>query len=119
MEWGTRRKSVNVLWAILGVALVIIVSVKIARRPPTSVGGPLKILTPPFTADKAELIQELRDRKFQVLDTQLNAYQKGFEENVLEEGNLAIAFDAFSFTDAALSSTLDEWVKSESASYPA
>ena len=64
-----RRKSITILWAILGVALALIVVVRIANRPPTSVRGPLKILTPPFTADKAELIRELRDRKFQVLDT--------------------------------------------------
>jgi tetratricopeptide (TPR) repeat protein len=119
MEWGTRRKSVNVLWAILGVALVIIVSVKIARRPPTSVRGPLKILTPPFTANKAELIQELRDRKFQVLDAQLNSYQKDFETNVLAEDNLTLAFDAFKFTDPSLGPILDEWVKNEPESCPA
>jgi tetratricopeptide (TPR) repeat protein len=114
-----RRKSITILWGILGAALVLIVVVRIANRPPTSVRGPLKILTPPFTADKAELIQELRDRKFQVLDTQLNSYQKGFEENVLEELNLQIAFDAFSFTDPALRPLLDEWVKNEPNSYPA
>ena len=90
-----------------------------AKRPADSVRGPLKILTPPFTADKSEIIQELRDRKFQALDNQLNSYQKGFEQNVLEEGNLAIAFEAFSFSDTSLSSIQDEWVKSEPDSYPA
>lgn len=119
MGAGIKRKSITVLWGILGVALLLIVVARIANRPPTSVRGPLKILTPPFTADKAELIQELRDRKFQVLDTKLNSYQKAFEGNVLEEGNLEIAFDAFNFTDPALSPILDEWVKSEPASYPA
>ena len=38
---------------------------------------------------------------------------------MLEEGNLAIAFEAFSFSDTSLSSILDEWVKSEPDSYPA
>jgi tetratricopeptide (TPR) repeat protein len=114
-----RRKSITILWGILALAAVLLVVVKIENRPPTSVRGPLKILTPPFTANKAELIQELRDRKFQQLDTQLNSYQKAFEGNVLEEGNLAIAFDTFSFTDPALTPILEEWVKNEPSSYPA
>jgi tetratricopeptide (TPR) repeat protein len=114
-----RRKSITILWGILGVAAVLLVVVKIVNRPPTSVRGPLKILTPPFTANKAELIQELRDRKFQQLDTQLNSYQKAFEENVLEEGNLAIAFDTFGFTDPALTRILEEWVEKEPGSFPA
>ena len=119
MAEGTRRKSINVLWGILGVAVLVIVGVKIARRPPTSVRGPLKILTPPFTANKSEIIQELRDRKFQVLDAQLNSYQKNFETNVLAEDNLTLAFDSFRFTDPSLGPILDEWVKNESESYPA
>ena len=116
---NVRRKSITILWGILGLAALLLVVAKIENRPPTSVRGPLKILTPPFTANKAELIQELRDRKFQQLDTQLNSYQKAFEENVLEEGNLVIAFDTFGFTDPALTPILEEWVKNEPSSYPA
>jgi tetratricopeptide (TPR) repeat protein len=119
MAAATRRKSVTVLWAILGVAVLLLFAVKIANRPPSSVRGPLKILTPPFTANKSELIEELRARKFQVLDTQLNSYQQTFEKNALEEGNLSIAFDAFGSTDSSLGPILDEWVKGEPASYPA
>jgi tetratricopeptide (TPR) repeat protein len=113
------RKRTTLLWKLLGATIVSLIALQIANRPVTSARGPLKVLTPPFTADKAELIQELRDRKFQALDTQLNSYQKGFEQNVLEEGNLSLAFDAFSFTDATLGPVLDEWVKSEPDSYPA
>jgi tetratricopeptide (TPR) repeat protein len=114
-----RRKRTTILWELLAGTVVSMILFHIAMRPAISVRSPLKILTPPFTADKSEIIQELRDRKFQALDAQLNSYQKGFEENVLEEGNLSIAFDAFSFTDTSLSPILDEWVKSEPASYPA
>lgn len=113
------RKRTTLLWKLLGATIVSLIALQIANRPVTSARGPLKVLTPPFTADKAELIQELRDRKFQALDTQLNSYQKGFEQNVLEEGNLSLAFDAFGFTDATLGPVLDEWVKSEPDSYPA
>jgi tetratricopeptide (TPR) repeat protein len=119
MAAGIRRTSANILWIILGLALVFVVVAKISNRPPTSVRGSLKVLTPPFTANKGELIQELRDRKFQVLDTKLNSYQKAFEQNVLEEGNLSLAFEAFTFTDPALRSPLDDWIKNEPNSYPA
>jgi tetratricopeptide (TPR) repeat protein len=119
MAGSTRRKSITALWGILSVAAILLIVGRFANRPPTSVRGPLKILTPPFTANKVEIIQELRDRKFEALDTQLNSYQKAFEENVLEELNLAIAFDSFSFTDPAISPLLDEWVKTEPNSYPA
>jgi tetratricopeptide (TPR) repeat protein len=119
MAASARRKSLTVLWGILGVAAVLLVVARISNRPPTSIRGPLKILTPPFTANKVEIIQELRDRKFQDLDTQLNSYQKAFEGDVLQELNLAIAFDSFSFTDPAISPLLDEWVKNDPNSYPA
>ena len=114
-----RRKRINYLWELLGATVVTLLLLHNANRPATSVRGPLKILTPPFTADKSEIIQELRDRNFQALDIKLNSYQRDFEDNVLEEGNLAIAFDAFAFTDASLSAILDQWVKSEPNSYPA
>lgn len=114
-----RRKRINYLWELLGATVVTLLLLHNANRPATSVRGPLKILTPPFTADKSEIIQELRDRNFQALDIKLNSYQKDFEDNVLEEGNLAIAFDAFAFTDASLSAILDQWVQSEPNSYPA
>src|SRR5579862_2067784 len=118
-ESQPRRKRTTLLWKILGATVASLIVLQIVNRPVTSVRGPLKVLTPPFTADKSAIIQELRDRKFQALDAQLNSYQKGFEENALEEGNLALAFDAFSFTDTSLSSILNEWVKSEPDSYPA
>jgi len=119
MAAGIRRKSANILWIVLGLALVFVVVAKISNRQPTSVRGSLKVLTPPFTANKGELIRDLRDRKFQVLDTKLNSYQKAFEQNVLEEGNLSLAFEAFTFTDPALRSPLDDWIKNEPNSYPA
>jgi len=119
MAAGIRRKSANILWIVLGLVLVFVVVAKISNRPPTSVRGSLKVLTPPFTANKGELIQELRDRKFQVLDTKLNSYQKAFEQNALDEANLSLAFEAFTFTDPELSAPLDDWVKSEPNSYPA
>jgi tetratricopeptide (TPR) repeat protein len=118
-ESSKRRKRTALLWKMMGVTVISLIALQIANRPPTSDRGPLNFLTPPFTADKATLIQELRDRRFQALDAQLNSYQKGFEENVLEEGNLSIAFDAFSFTDTALGPLLEQWVKSEPDSYPA
>lgn len=114
-----RRARITMLWKMLAATAFSLIALRAAQRPPSSVRGPLIVLTPPFTANKAELIQELRDRKFEVLDTQLNSYQKQFEENALEEGNLSIAFDAFSFTDPSLSAVLDEWVKNEPESYPA
>jgi tetratricopeptide (TPR) repeat protein len=119
MPEGTRRKTTTTLWIVLGIALVLLLVVRIGKRPVTSVRGPLKVLTPPFTANKSEIIRELSDRKFQALDTQLNSYQKAFEENVLEEGNVSIAFEAFTFTDPALGPILDDWVKSSPNSYSA
>ena len=110
MEAPIGRKSANILSTIVGVALVSLVVVLIVSRSPT---------TPPFTANKGQLIRELRDRKFQTLDTQPNSCQKGFEENVSEEGNLSIAFETFTITDPAFHALLDDWVKGDPKSYPA
>ena len=88
-------------------------SAQVTTRPP------LKVLTPPFTANKGELLQKLRDRKFQDLDAQLNSYQTRFEKDALAEGNLAVAFEAFCSPDPALSPILDEWVAKDPNSYSA
>ena len=119
MATSTSRKVTNIIWGVLALWIVLLIIGRIRNRPPTSVRGPLKILTPPFTANKAELIQDLRDRKFQALDAKLNSYQQSFEANILEEANLAVAFDAFAFADPALGPILDDWVKLEPMSYPA
>jgi tetratricopeptide (TPR) repeat protein len=119
MGAGTSRRGINVLWGMLGMAAVFMGVRGIANRPPTSVRVPLKILTPPFTANRGEILEDLRARKFQVLDAQLNSYEKAFEENVLEEDNLALAFDTFKFSDPTVLPILDEWVKSDPNSYPA
>lgn len=63
---------------------------------PTSVRNPLKILATPFTADKLEILQMLRARKFQDLDERLKSYQQAFEKDPLAEPNVVLAFDAFS-----------------------
>jgi len=37
-----RRKSITILWGMLGLAALLLVVAKIENRPPTSVRGPLK-----------------------------------------------------------------------------
>ena len=61
MATSTSRKVTNIIWGVLALWIVLLIIGRIRNRPPTSVRGPLKILTPLFTANKAELIQDLRD----------------------------------------------------------
>jgi hypothetical protein len=77
-------------------ALAFLLIVAASSSAQVTTRHPLKLPIPPFTANKGELLQKLRDRRFQELDAQLDSYQTRFEQDALAEGNLATAFEAFS-----------------------
>jgi tetratricopeptide (TPR) repeat protein len=119
MTTCTKRKRINFLWIVSTEALAFLLVVAASSSAQVTTRRPLKVLTPPFTANKGELLQKLRDRNFQDLDAKLNSYQTRFEEYALAEGNLAVAFEAFCSPDPALGPILDEWVAKAPNSYPA
>jgi tetratricopeptide (TPR) repeat protein len=91
MKTSTKRTRVNTLWVVLSLAIVFPVVIDDPSSAQTTKRRPLKVLTPPFTANKGELLQELRDRKFQALDTQLSSYGNlqeaiRYYDQALEEG---------------------------------
>ena len=114
MTTFTKRKKINFSWIVSG-ALTFLLVVAASGFAHVTTRRPL----PPFTANKGELLQKLRDRKFQDLDGQLNSYQVAFEKDAFTEGNLAVAFEAFCSPDPALGPLLDEWVAKNPNSYPA
>lgn len=118
MTTCTKRKKINFLWIASTEALAFLLVVAASSSAQITT-RPLKVLMPPFTANKGELLQKLRDRKFQDLDAQLNSYQVAFEKDAFTEGNLAVAFEAFCSPDPALGPLLDEWVAKNPNSYPA
>jgi tetratricopeptide (TPR) repeat protein len=115
MTTFTKRKKTKFLWIASGEALIFLLGVAAIGFAHVTTHRPL----PPFTANKGELLQKLRDRKFQDLDEQLNSYQVAFEKDAFTEGNLAVAFEAFCSSDPALGPLLDEWVTKNPNSYPA
>ena len=119
MTTRAKRKRVNFLWIVSNAALAFLLVVAGSSSAQVATRHPLKVGIPPFTANKGELLQKLRDRRFQDLDAQLNSYQTRFEQEALAEGNLAVAFEAFCSPDPALGPILDEWVAKEPNSYPA
>ena len=117
MTTCAKRKRINFLWMVSIEALAFVLVVAASSSAQVTTRRPLKL--PPFTANKGELLQKLRERKFQDLDALLISYQAGFEQNPLAEGNLANAFEAFSSLDPALGPNLDEWVAKDPNSYSA
>lgn len=80
---------------------------------------PVKVVTPPFTADKMDILNHLRHRDFALLDRTLTAYETQAEENVLYELNTQIAFRSFAVPDESVRPLLEEWTKSSPRSYAA
>ena len=119
MTTCTKRKRINFLWIVSTEALAFLLVVAASSSAQITTRRPLKMLIPPFTANKGELLQKLRHRKFQDLDGQLNSYQVAFEKDAFTEGNLAVAFETFCSPDPALGPLLDEWVSKAPNSYPA
>ena len=117
----TGRNALRI-FAVLFVALALFLRFR-PHRPapprPTSVRGPLKIVLPPFTADKVEILAELRERKFQELDAEITGYQKQFEKDVMQEANVALAFGAFASADPEVGKLVDEWAKASPNSFVA
>jgi tetratricopeptide (TPR) repeat protein len=114
-----RRERINFLSIVSAEVLTLLLVVAAASSAQVSTRRPPEPLIPQFTANKGELLQKLRDRKFRDLDAQLNSYQARFEENALAESNSAVAYEAFFSPDPALGPLLDEWVAKNPNSYPA
>ena len=114
-----RRERINFLSIVSAEVLTLLLVVAAASSAQVSTRRPPEPLIPQFTANKGELLQKLRDRKFQDLDAQLNSYQARFEENALAESNSAVAYEAFFSPDPALGPLLDEWVSKDPNSCPA
>src|SRR5579863_2876213 len=113
MTTCTKRKRIKFLWLVSTEAIALLLVVTAAGFAHVMTHRPL----PPFTANKGELLQKLRERKFQDLDGKLNSYQVAFEKDPFTEGNLAVAFEAFCSPDPALGPILDEWVAKNPNSY--
>jgi tetratricopeptide (TPR) repeat protein len=80
---------------------------------------PVKVFTPPFTADKLDILGHLRRREFSILDRMLTTYEKQTEKNVLYEFNAQVAFRAFAVPDQSVQPLLEEWIKGSPNSYAA
>ena len=78
---------------------------------------PLKPLTPPFIVNKLDILENLRARRFDALESRLKSYQESAEKDVTEEANLRMAFQTFENSDPSLDDLLSEWVKHSAASY--
>ena len=115
MTTCTKRKRINFLSLVSTEAIAFLLVVAASGFAHVTTHRPL----PPFTANKGELLQKLRDRKFQDVDSQLNSYQVAFEKDAFTEGNLAVAIEAFCSPDPALGPILDEWVAKSPNSYSA
>jgi len=115
MTTSTKRERINFLWLVSTEAIAFLLVAAASGFAHVATHRAL----PPFTANKGEILQKLRDRKFQDLDAQLNSYQVAFEKDPFTEGNLAVAFEAFCSPDPAVGSLLDEWVAKSPNSYSA
>lgn len=65
---------------------------------------------PPDRADKVQILNLLKARKFQELTTLLEGYQKDFERDYRTEYTVFDAFDAFSTDGPLIEPYLNEWV---------
>jgi tetratricopeptide (TPR) repeat protein len=105
-----------ILFALAGTPAL---SVSADEARPSLNTKPLKPLTPPFTVNKLDILDDLRARRFDSLDTRLKAYQELAERNVTEEANMRMAFQTFENSDPSLDHLLSEWIKNSAYSYSA
>ena len=79
----------------------------------------LKPLTPPLTADRREILAQLRAGEFGNLDRTLTSHESRAESDAAYEANAHLGFEAFSSNDAALDEPLTQWVAKAPRSYVA
>lgn len=80
---------------------------------------PLKRLTPPFTADKLVIREEVRQKNFAQLDSGFERYQQAFEANPAAELNEKLAFDSFAADDPLVGDQIEEWIIARPNSFAA
>jgi tetratricopeptide (TPR) repeat protein len=111
--------------AVLILLLLLIIGfdvfLKLRQRVPSIVitRGPLKPITPRLTADRLKLLADLKARRFDSLEKSLDSFQKQAENNMVQEANVALAFQAFQNNGSEIDSLLSQWVKQSPASYSA
>jgi tetratricopeptide (TPR) repeat protein len=115
-----------ILLAVVVICLGLIVFSKFRPKPgwvaasiPPIMRGPLKPLTPPLTANRLELLSDLRARRFDALDAKLKGYEEQAERDVTQEANARLALEAFDNSDQGLDPLLEQWVKRSPGSYSA
>lgn len=82
-----------------------------------TIGDPASVQFP----DKLELLQTLKDGKFEVLESRISAYQKvcEAEPNKEKEDLVVFTLSAFGNSDPALEPKLNQWVEQMPRSYAA
>ncbi|HVN64911.1 MAG TPA: DUF4034 domain-containing protein, partial [Candidatus Binataceae bacterium] len=99
---------------LAGVLLILAISL----RTQIGIGAePAKSSLPTLT--QTQLLDELRQRKFDELDRQISAHQEAFEHDVTREDDITGLFSAFAVNDFAIGDLLAEWVKSAQNSFAA
>lgn len=105
---------------VLGAAICALIVFSIWRRSnaiPENVV--LKPLTPPLTADRREILAQLRAGDFDSLDRTLASYESRAESDPAYEANAHLGFEAFSSNDPALDEPLSQWTAKSPRSYVA
>lgn len=71
------------------------------------------------TADRVEILDLLRSRRFEELNLILERYQAAFEEDPFKEDRVIDAYRAFGITDESLAPLLDSWIQASHGHFPA
>jgi tetratricopeptide (TPR) repeat protein len=69
--------------------------------------------------NKIKIIDLLKHRGYEELETRLSTYQKAYEKDYKKEDDLVLAYDAFYIADPTLEIYLNEWIKRYPNSYSA
>lgn len=86
---------------------------------PRAVRGPLKRIVPPFTSDKAAILELLRERRFDDLDLLFDDYHRRALANPLLDTNEDHAYDSFTVPDSRVELLIGDWISANPKSYAA
>jgi tetratricopeptide (TPR) repeat protein len=116
MPGASLKAQCAAVWACL-LALALSLALGACRR--AEGHSAVQRITPPFTADKVQILAKLRKRDFGGLDSEFQRYQQQFEKNPTWELNEKLAFGSFATDDTRVADLVATWLKQRPDSFAA
>ena len=109
----------GIYFVFVSILMAVALALPLQAQTPVAKLPQLTRLAPPFTADKLLILEKLRQKDFNGLDSEFERYQRAFEKSPAAELNEKLAFDSFASDDPSIGDEIEQWILARPNSFAA